>query len=423
MRRRVHLGAGLALLICALAQAAPSPETPPGAALPRIVVGFANEPHAMLAPAGATGSRYAGAGYQVSQSAQLSARRVAAEYALRPLASWPIRALSMHCVVFEITDGRAVADVLAALAKDPRVMLAQPLQQFHTLTDAQPQGVSYNDPLYDLQTNLVSLGIARAQERAQGAGVHVALIDTGVDRAHPDLAGRVGTSHSYLASRAPSPAWLRHGTAMAGVIAAVANNHVGIVGIAPLAQLEVFEACWQLEPDKDAAACNTFTLAQALAGALASGAPLVNLSFAGPADPLLTALVQSGLKHGVTFVGAAAGPQAPFPAAIPGVISASPSEHPVPAGSLGAPAEHVLTLRPGGQYDFESGSSVAAAELTGVLALLLSGGTPRPGATSLEELLRQSTGGGTAQPVDVNVAFARLDELQRESRLASRSAH
>src|SRR5256886_4311696 len=40
--------------------------------------------------------------------------------------------------------------------------------------------------------------------------------------------------------------------------------------------LEVFEACWQLRPDDDAAACNTFTLAQALAAALASGAPLID---------------------------------------------------------------------------------------------------------------------------------------------------
>jgi subtilisin family serine protease len=421
MRTLVHAAAWLAMLVLGGAAAA-TPAAEPGLqAPPRIVVGFSNEMHGGLAPAGATGSRYGGEGYHASQAAQLMARRVAAQYALRAVASWPIKALSMHCVVFEITDGRAVSEVLAALSKDARVLLAQPLQQFHTLTDANAQGVSYNDPLYDLQTNLVALGIARAHARAQGAGVRVALIDTGVDSGHPDLTGRIAGTHSYLASAALSPAWLRHGTAMAGVIAAVANNHVGIVGIAPLAQLEIFEACWQLEPGKDAAACNTFTLAQALAGALASGAPLVNLSFAGPADPLLTALVETGLKRGVTFVGAAAGPQAPFPTAIPGVIAASGSEHPLPAGTLGAPAEHVLTLRPGGEYDFESGSSVAAAELTGVIALLLSAGSPRPAGASLEELLRQGSGtAGQAEPVDVNAAFARLDAL-RESRLASRA--
>ncbi|HYM27717.1 MAG TPA: S8 family serine peptidase, partial [Steroidobacteraceae bacterium] len=123
------------------------------------------------------------------------------------------------------------------------------------------------------------------------------------------------------------------------------------------------------------------------------------------------------------FVGASAGDQAPFPASVAGVIVAGASEHPLPAGALAAPAEHVLTLRPGGQYDFASGTSVAAAELSGVLALLLSAAPARPAGTSLEELLRASLGSaGTTQQVTVNVnaALARLEELQRQSRLALR---
>jgi subtilisin family serine protease len=200
---------------------------------------------------------------------------------------------------------------------------------------------------------------------------------------------------------------------MAGVIAAVANNHIGIVGIAPQAQIEVFEACWQLEPDSDAAACNTFTLARALAAALASGAPLVNLSLAGPADPLLTALVERGLARGMTFVGASGGPDEGFPTAIHGVLAAAASEQPLPAGAFGAPGQHVLTLRPDGQYDFESGASVAAAELTGVIALLMSASSTRLSTSAVASLL----GGAPAAPtpnadpqvVDVTGALERLD--------------
>ena len=274
------------------------------APLTRIVVAFANPVYTAPSRAGATGARYGGNGYRVSQAAQQQVRSVATAYALREVTSWPIRALSLHCVVFEITDGRPAPEVLAALAKDRRVQLAQPLNEFHTLgAGAGPAAASYNDPLYDLQTNLSALGIARAHQRTQGAGVRIALIDTGVDASHPDLSGRIVRTESFLAERPPSGR-LRHGTAMAGVIAAVANNHLGIVGIAPLARLEVFEACWQLAAASDAAACNTFTLAKALAAALASGAPLVNLSIGGPADPLLTALVAFGLGHGVTFVAA-----------------------------------------------------------------------------------------------------------------------
>ena len=339
------------------AAAAPAAGRPPA----RIVVAFANPAHSAPAPAGSTGNRYSGFGYSVSQSAEQQARRVAQAYALRAVASWPIEALAMHCVVFEITNGRPMADVLGALAKDSRVLLAQPLQEFHTLTEASAPAVAYNDPLYDLQTNLTALGIARAHERTQGAGVKVALIDTAVDAGHPDLRGRIVRSHSFVPEHAAAGS-LRHGTAMAGLIAAVANNHIGIVGIAPLAQVEVFEACWQLQPDNDAAACNTFTLAQALAAALASGAPLVNLSIAGPSDPLLSALVEQGMKRGITFVGAVPAGPAGFPTSIPGVIAAGGSEHALPAGALAAPSQRVMTLRPAGQYDFESGSSVAAAE-------------------------------------------------------------
>jgi len=398
------------------------------APLPKIVVAFANEPLAAPGPAGTTGARYGGTGYRVGQSAQREAHSVAADYSLREVRSWPIAVLSMHCVVYEITNGRPAGEVIAALSKDSRVLLAQPLQEFHTLTaaaDAAPAsapapagaaaraGAAYNDPLYDLQTNMATLGIARAQKRAQGAGVRIAVIDTGVDLAHPDLHGASLRSRSFL-DKSAAAASLRHGTAMVGLIAAVANNHVGIVGLAPRAHLEVLEACWQLTAGNDAAACNTFTLARALAAALASDVQLVNLSVAGPADPLLTALVQAGLKRGVTFVGAAAGPDAPFPTAIPGVITAAGTEQTPPPGALAAPSQHVMTLRPAGEYDFESGSSIAAAEITGVLALLMSASPARLSSATLVSLLTGPTPVRSADPlpVDVNAALERLDALR-----------
>jgi subtilisin family serine protease len=392
--------------------------------LPRIVVAFANEPRSAPGPAGSTGRRYAGDGYRVSQSAEQLARRVASDYALREVASWPIRELAMHCVVYEITNGRPATEVLAKLAHDPRVALVQPLNEFHTLTA--PAGTPpYNDPLYDLQANLPELGVPDAHLRARGAGVRIALIDTAVDAHHPDLSGRIVRSRSFIGANRGSGGSQRHGTAMAGLIAAVANNHIGIVGIAPLAELEVFEACWQLEPDSDAAACNTFTLAKALAAALESGVPLVNLSVAGPPDTLLSALVQTGLRRGVVFVGAVDA-EAGFPTAIPGVIAAAGSEGAVPPGALAAPARHVLTLRPVAQYDFESGSSVAAAEITGVIALLMSASPTRLTADAIQSLLKPapttvSLSSASPQVVNAAAALARFDLGRRRTCTASRA--
>jgi hypothetical protein len=398
------------------APAAPAP-LPLDAAGPRIVVAFANAPQGAPAPAGTTGTRYGGDGYRLAQGAQREAQRVAATYALQEITSWPIEALAMHCVVYEVPQGRDVEELIARLRKDARVLLAEPLQEFRTLTEP-AAATTYNDPLYDLQANLTALSVPAAQQRAQGAGVTVALIDTPVDAAHPDLRGRIVRTHSYLPPQAPTGA--RHGTAMAGLIAAVANNHLGIVGVAPQAQVEVFAACWQLAADADTAACNTFTLAQALAAALASGAPIVNLSLAGPQDPLLAALIQQGLKRGVTFVGALATGPAAFPAAIPGVIAAAGSEGAEAPGTLRAPAEHVLTLRPGGEYDFVSGTSVAAAEISGVIALLMSASRKHLAPAAVEALLTPQ-GSEAARAVNASAALARLESDSR-TRLSVRAA-
>jgi subtilisin family serine protease len=389
-----------------------------------VVVTFANDPYRPTSRAGTTGRRYAGGTYGVAQGAHNNAQRIASAYSLKQVASWPIKELGVHCVVYEIPDARSVARVLEALAKDPRITLAQPLQQFHTLTSTPAEGPkpAYNDPLYGLQTNLVSLDIAAAHERSQGAGVKVALIDTGVDSRHPDLRDRIAGSRSFVTARtSPTAGSYRHGTAMAGLIAAVANNKVGIVGIAPLARIEVFEACWQLDPNSDAAACNTFTLAQALAAALEARIPLINMSIAGPADPLLSALVQSGLKRGVIFVGSAAEEADSFPTNINGVIGVENSDHEHSGATLAVPATHVLTLRPGSEYDFESGTSVAAAEMTGVVALLLSANNRLTG-DSIVSLLRSAQGAPTPPAlIDVNAALAKL-EAERTGRLA-RSVH
>jgi subtilisin family serine protease len=443
MRVFARAGALSALVLLALAGAPATADTAASkldTGHQFVVVTFANAPYRPASRAGSTGRHYSGGSYGLAQSAYNNAQRVAAAYSLRQVASWPIKELGVHCVVYEIPDSRSVAEVLATLTKDPRVTLAQPLQEFHTLTSETAPG-TYNDPLYDLQTNLVALDISAAHQRSQGAGIKVALIDTGVDSTHPDLRERISGTRSFVttsfltpAAAAPTPAAAvptaaaaasyRHGTAMAGLIAAVANNKVGIVGIAPLARIEVFEACWQLKPNTDAAACNTFTLAQALAAALDARIPLINLSIAGPADPLLSALVQSGLKRGVIFVGSAPDAADAFPTNINGVIGVANSDS---AGNqheatLAAPATHVLTLRPDAQYDFESGTSVAAAEMTGVVALLLSANSHLT-ADSIVSVLKSSAGPATqAASIDVNAALATEDADRRGGRLA-RSGH
>jgi hypothetical protein len=119
------------------APAAPAP-LPLSAGGPRIVVAFTNVPQGTPAPAGTTGTRYGGDAYRLAQGAQRQARRIGTAYALRELTSWPIEALAMHCVVYEVPDNRDVAQLIALLQKDTRVLLAEQLQEFHTLTRPTP---------------------------------------------------------------------------------------------------------------------------------------------------------------------------------------------------------------------------------------------------------------------------------------------
>jgi subtilisin family serine protease len=151
----------------------------------------------------------------------------------------------------------------------------------------------------------------------------------------------------------------------------------------------------------------------------------VNLSIAGPPDPLLSALIEAAMKKGVIFVGAATESADAFPTGVHGVIAAQGLQSPLRSDAFSVPSNHVLTLRPNGQYDFESGTSVAAAEVTGVIALLMSSATSRPTTSEVVSLLKE-TGGveGTAMSalVNANAALEKLDLQQHRGRMAARAA-
>src|SRR5262245_61924563 len=224
------------------------------------------------------------------------------------------------------------------------------------------------------------MGVEAAHHSSRGRGVRVAVIDTGLGDGHPDLAGRVVETRDFVgAGRADAHAEA-HGLAVAGLIAASADNGEGIVGVAPEADIVALRSCWQPDPSREAA-CNSFTLALALAAAIDLRTPVINLSLTGPRDPLLERLLERAIHHGAVVVGAVpedAAASVSFPTALASVIAVQSAEA---AGAdraaadgaawVLAPGRELLTLAPGGRYDFENGSSLAAAQVSGVVALLL----------------------------------------------------
>ena len=349
------------------------------------------------------------------------------DYGLRQVSAWPIASLRVHCIMFELPAAASRSGMLARLAHDPRVESVQPLNEFATqagVTSSEPlppdsgavadEPMPYNDPYASLQVSLRELGVVQAQRRSRGIGVRIAVIDTGVDFSHPDIQARVIETRNFVDANAGQFQNDRHGTEVAGVIAAVADNGLGIVGIAPEAHVIALKACWQ-SPDAARALCNSFTLAQALEAAIVAHADVINLSLAGPADPLLSRLVSQGAQQGILFVGAVPPDDAlaSFPAGLESVLAVEAAEN----GSnnpqhLRAPGREILTLVPGGHYDFASGSSLAAAEVSGVLALLLSEHRHLSVAQARDLLARTSrhieTSSGTLTSIDACAALSQL---------------
>ncbi len=287
---------------------------------------------------------------------------------LKKVSQWSIRALGLETIVAEIRgERRTVDDVLQALGQDGRVESVQPVQLFKVL--------GYNDPYFHLQDASVNNSDIQAiHVAATGRDVVVALVDTGVDRMHPELKDKIVYSHNYVDHDPHEFDNDEHGTAVAGIIASTANNDLGIVGIAPNAHLMALKACWQ-DSQTRRARCDSYSLTKALVDALNRGPDVINLSLAGPPDPLMARVIRKAVDRGIVVIAAVDEAHRQFfPASMPEVIavgSTLSNDSPLPVNGLLAPGTDMLTTTPGATYAFRSGSSMATAYVSGVAALLL----------------------------------------------------
>ncbi len=312
--------------------------------------------------------------YSVARSVRRAAADVATRYRLVEIENWPIRALSIYCVVFRIPDGVERTAVIDALATDKRVESVQVLQRFET--NMAREESHYDDTYAGLQYGLEILGIAAAHKASTGKGVRIAIIDGDVDRNHEDLKGRIDRSRTF--SGKGTSVNVEHGTAVASVIGARSNNARGIVGIAPQASLELFVSCWG-GGNGQPATCDSFSLSKALDTMLENPPQILNLSLNGPQDPLLERLLTKTAEAGVVIVAAGSGRDSgrgAFPSSMDCVLGVHSSvsandEEALFANLLYAPGDRILVAVPTDQYDFRSGSSLAAAHVSGVIALLL----------------------------------------------------
>jgi type VII secretion-associated serine protease mycosin len=273
-----------------------------------------------------------------------------------------------------------------------------------TITSVSPVA-AYADTVADYQKwYLDALRIDRAHQISQGAGVVVAVVDTGVDATVAELRGQVlpglgVTAGAARDGRRDSGSEIGHGTSMAGIIAGLGGSDARVLGIAPKAKIL---------PIATEASRNESDVAKAIRWAADNGADVLNLSLGAdrPPEEVEVAAVQYALSKNVVVVAAAGNRARGFrgvesPASIPGVIAVGvtmKSGEPWfdgitgPEMVLNAPAEQVIAPVPRGVtsngYSLSTGSSSATALVSGVAALVRARYPDADAATVVNRLIR-----------------------------------
>lgn len=296
------------------------------------------------------------------------------------------RLLGRRLFRLRIQDGRSVPIVLRSLGADRRVAFAQPNYVYALQQSAEPgaspqaesgaesgSGSAAGSP-EPPQYAALKLRLGEAHALARGDNVLVAVIDSGIDDVHPDLQGVIADRFDTLGGEERAHP---HGTAIAGAIASRGK----LIGVAPRVRLLAIRA---FDSSAPGAGGTTFQILKGLDWAHAKGARVINMSFSGPSDPALRHALAAARRNGLTLVAAAgnAGPKAPplFPAADPNVIAVTATDSgdrvfaQASRGAhiaVAAPGVDILAPAPDKAYQISSGTSVAAAHVSGVAALIL----------------------------------------------------
>jgi type VII secretion-associated serine protease mycosin len=285
------------------------------------------------------------------------------------------------------TAGRPVPEVVAELASDPGVEYAEPNYKVHLADEGSVAAVGVNDPQTGGQYSLDRMRVRDAWSLSTGASNVIAVLDTGVQFNHPDLAGRLLTGYDFVNGDTDASDDNGHGTWVSGIIAANANDGYGIAGIS-----------WsdRILPVKimnGEGTGSTANLLAAIRWSADQGASVINMSVGGfPYSQAMQDAVNYAWGKGAVLVGAAGnnGVQENFyPASFDNVISVSATQPEDefsnwsswgPKVDVSAPGSSILTTNcyvctyaghnTWGSHTYISGTSFATPNVAGVVALM-----------------------------------------------------
>jgi len=285
--------------------------------------------------------------------------------------------------VVDLPAGVSEKAVVEHLSRNPNVKFAE-LDRL-----VKPSFVS-NDPYFGSEWHLSKVGASTAWDVSQGAGVVIAILDSGVDGSHPDLAAQMVPGYNFYDNNTNTADVNGHGTAVAGVAAATTNNATGVAGIAGQAKIMPVRIA-----DANAWAYYS-TIAQGLTWAADNGARVANCSYSGVAgsSSIQSAAQYMKSKGGLVFV--AAGNNGidenitPTTTMIP--VSATDSNDVRTSWSsygsfvaMSAPGITWTTSR-GGFYDQWQGTSFSSPLTAGVAALMMAA-KPSLDGSQIEQMM------------------------------------
>ena len=301
----------------------------------------------------------------------LGAPGIESRYGLEIVSRRTLALGDLVVALYRIPPDRTVAELVAALQGDPAVVSTQPQYIYRvSQSDTAPADMRA------LQYAPARLNALIAREAGDGAGSVIGLIDTGIDLTQPVLDTARIDSFDVMDNVAVSDRG--HGTALAGLMLA----GIGLDGIAPGARLVSVRA---FDKGADGAVISgSYEIAAAIDVAIANGAEILNLSFAGPRDPLVMSVLDAAAERGVILVAAAgnggpdAGPAYPGAHRSAIAVTATDDRDALFAGAnrgyyiaIAAPGVDVLSPMPENHFELQSGTSVATAHVSGLVALML----------------------------------------------------
>ncbi len=361
--RAVSIGAFGLILLAALFFAANRPVHGQG-----LKPGLAKAPTPVLPASTGTGHGFARGHILVGQAAGSSDSDFQAALASEGgLSLGKLGRLDVHVV--NVPSGKE-AESVGKLLTHTQVKFAE-VDQLMT-----PAGTA-NDPYFASEWHLAKINAPTAWDSSTGAGVTIAILDTGVDGTHPDLAPQMVSGWNFYDNNSNTADVYGHGTAVAGAAAAATNNGIGVAAVAGGAHIMPVRIS---EPSGYA---YWSTVAQGISWAADHGAKVANLSYQGASSSVTIQSAASYLrsKGGVLYV--AAGNTGAIDNTAPTnlmlVVSATQESDLLASFSsfgsfiaISAPGNNILTTTNGGGYQYCWGTSLATPIVAGTAALIIS---------------------------------------------------